>query len=230
MKYLLGYCLLGAALVSNLGCGPKKNQLKLPLNATVDPSQYSIDQYKADLDNYEKAVKPPADLAGAKIARNNIVYGLMTQIEEVYGTYYKGLFGGKNSVAVAGDAVTLGLGAAGAIATNSATQTIFAALNTAFNGLTLSVDKNFYAQQSFQVIGIAMQTRRDKLRAAIISNLSEDVTVYPLTAAKRDLIAYWNSGTLAYGLQELQEEAGAAAKEPKTPPAALQGQPVFTPH
>jgi predicted phage tail protein len=33
---------------------------------------------------------------------------------------------------------------------------------------------------------------------------------YPLLAAKRDLVAYINAGTLASGLQELHEETGAA--------------------
>jgi hypothetical protein len=208
MRSRVVLCLLTATLVSHLGCGPKKNQLKLPSTAMVDPSQYSLEQYKIDLGKYDAA----STLAEKTQARNNIAYGLMTQIEEFYGAYYKKLFGGRNSVAVAGDAVTLGLGAAGAIATNSATQAIFAALNTGLNGLSLSIDKNFYAQQSFQVIGTAMQTRRDKLRKQIMAHLtSDDATKYPLTAAKRDLIEYWNAGTLAYGLQELQEEAGTAS-------------------
>jgi hypothetical protein len=55
-----------------------------------------------------------------------------------------------------------------------------------------------------------MQTRRDKIRATIISNLSLETSAYPLQAAKRDLVAYFNAGTLASSLQELQEEAGAA--------------------
>lgn len=213
MKSKIKSLLVMATLGLCLGCGaPKKNLLKLPGNVTIDPSQYSIDNYNTDVKSYNDATTgATVDLAKAKIARNNITYGLMTQIEVVYGEYYKKLFGGRNSVAVAGDFLTLGLGAAGAIATNSATQTIFAALNTGFNGLTLSIDKNFYAQQSFQVIGIAMQTRRDKLRADIIDHLDDDVTDYPLTAAKRDLIAYMNAGSLAYGLQELQEEAGTAS-------------------
>jgi hypothetical protein len=134
----------------------------------------------------------------------------MGQIDVVYGAYYNRLFSTKNGVAVSGDFVTLALSSAASIATMTATKTIFSALGTGFSGIALSVDKNVFAQQSFPVIGVAMQTRRDKVRATVISNLALDTTQYPLLAVKRDLVAYLNAGTLASGLQELQEEAGAA--------------------
>jgi hypothetical protein len=213
-----------AIIVSLSGCH-QHIVIPMPANKGIDPGQYSIDQYTGDLNNYVTATTPGSvDLTAAKLARNTIAYGLMTQIEVVYGAYYRHLFGGKNFVAIAGDFVSLGLGSAGSIATNAATKTIFSALGTGVTGINLSIDKNYYSQQSFQVIGIAMQTRRDKLRAVIINNLNQDVASYPLTAAKRDLIAYLNSGSLAAGLQELQEEAGAATAADKTPKAV--GPPV----
>ncbi|HME34000.1 MAG TPA: hypothetical protein VKF84_02090 [Candidatus Sulfotelmatobacter sp.] len=168
--------------------------------------------YTNDVATYKSAMTPGpnanADLA--KQARNNIAYGLMAQIDVVYGEYYNQLFTAKGTAAVGGDFLTLGLSSAASIATHGATKTIFSALGTGFSGLSLSIDKNFFSQQAFPVIGVAMQTRRDKVRATIVSNLSLDTTAYPLLAARRDLIAYLNAGTLANGLQELQEEAGSA--------------------
>jgi hypothetical protein len=209
------------AIIGLSGCGPKRAIVQVPLPATdfIDASQYSLDQYKADFKNYNDSTTPATlNLVAAKLARNNIAYGLMAEIEITYNVYYQRFFGGKNATAIAGDALTLGLGSAGTIATHTATKTIFAALGTAITGLNLSIDKNFYAQQSFSVIGIAMQTRRDKIRAVIQFNLlNEEVTIYPLTAVKRDLMTYLNAGTLPSGLQELQEEAGAATAADKTP-------------
>jgi hypothetical protein len=208
------------AIIAMSSCEKRATvQIPMPATEAIDPSQYSTDQYKRDLQDYKDSTKPASlNLVAAKVARNNIAYGLMTEIEVIYKVYYQKFFGGKNTTALVGDAITLGLGSAGTIATNAATKTIFAALGTAITGLNLSIDKNFYAQQSFSVIGIAMQTRRDKIRAAIQANLlNEDVTIYPLTAVKRDLMAYLNAGTLASGLQELQEEAGAATATDRTP-------------
>lgn len=201
-------CLLGT-----VGCSIKRIRIASPPAPTVNPGLYTQENFDTDNDNYNTVMTPGAqfDLSAAKQYRNNIAYGLMADIEVAYGAYYSYLFNGENSVAVGTDFLTLGLSAAASIATNPATKTIFSALGTGIAGAGLSVQKNYFAQQSFPVIGVAMQTRRDKVRAAIISNLSLDTTAYPLWAARRDLTAYFNAGTLPAGLQELQEEAGAAA-------------------
>ena len=97
--------------------------IPMPASKDIDPGQYSLDQYTANLQSYETYTsKANIDLTAAKLARNDIAYGLMTQIEVVYGAYYRRLFGGKNTVAIVGDFVSLGLGSAGSIATNSATK------------------------------------------------------------------------------------------------------------
>jgi hypothetical protein len=210
-------------MMSLTGClhRPLVNNKNLQQPSTVDPSVYTVEEYNKDKEKYDAET----DLTVKKLKRSDITWGLMTDIEIVYNSRYQKLFGGKNLTAVVGDGLTLGLGSAGAIATNAATKTIFAALNTGFSGLNLSISKNYYAEQSFQVIGIAMQTRRDKIRAGIVAGLAQDVATYPLNQAKRDLITYIQAGTLAAGLQELQEEAGVATAAVKTvvptaPPSA----------
>lgn len=193
------------------GCHPHFS-IARPENPPIDPSTYAIGDYNADVTAYNAAATPGASAnpEAAKQKRNDIVYGLMGQIDVVYGAYYNHLFTSKSSLSVGSDALTLGLSTASTIATHAATKTILSALGTGFSGLALSADKNFFAQQAFPVIGVAMQTRRDKVRATIVANLALDSAAYPLRSAKRDLVAYFNAGTLASGLQELQEEAGAA--------------------
>lgn len=214
----LHFALAFTVVMSLTGC---HHALVYNQPSTVDPSVYTVEEYNKDKAAYDSAT----DLNVAKLKRNDITWGLMTDVEILYNSRYQKLFGGKNLAAVIGDGLTLGLGAAGTIATNAATKTIFAALDTGFSGLNLSISKNYYAEQSFQVIGIAMQTRRDKIRAAIAAGLAQDATAYPLNQAKRDLISYIQAGTLAAGLQELQEEAGVATSTvkttlPTTPPIA----------
>lgn len=227
-----------AALVCALltlvsGCAHHRS-IFAPPPLKIDPADYSTKDYQTDNDTYKAATTPGtgANPDLAKQARNNTTYGLMADINAVYGNYFAQLFGGKAGVAVAGDFLTLGLSSAATIATHSATKTIFSALGTGLSGLALSVDKNYFTQQSFGVIGVAMQTRRDKVRATIVANLALDTVTYPVLAAKRDLVAYLYAGTLPGGLQELQEEAGAAtavtpasagANKP-SPPAAPSGE------
>jgi hypothetical protein len=193
---------------------------------------YNADSYKKDLANYTNAVNTSTtdstQLAKAKQARNNIIWGEMGAIESVYTLYHTRLFSDKNLLSVGSDTMTLGLTAASTIATHAPTKTILSALGTAFAGIGLSLDKNYFGQQSFQILGVAMQTRRDKVRAVIASNLAScDVNSYPLLQAQRDLIQYFGAGTLDSALQELQEEAGAASSStasgtsPTTPSTTL---------
>src|SRR5579864_1388758 len=212
MRIVIGLT-FSCMLLALCGCSTfRSHSITAPAPPKINPSDYTSDDYSDDVDDYKDASlgggNPNPELAKQK--RNDIVYGLMTEIDVVYGDYYNRLFSSKNLMAVGGDALTLGLSTAASIATNNATKTILSALGTGFSGVSLSVDKNYFAQQTFPVIGVAMQTRRDKIRTKIIANLALDVATYPLAAAKRDLIAYLNAGTLASGLQELQEEAGTA--------------------
>ncbi len=176
---------------------------------------YSNTSYNDDKKLYDTQTDP----AKARQLRDKIVYSLMADIDNVYGNYTASLFAGKGVVGVVGDSTVLGLTAAATIATHTPTKTILSALGTALTGVNLSVDKNFFAQQTFQSIAVAMQTRRDKAKEFIIANLRKPVEEYPLAAAKRDLVAYFWAGTLPGGLQELQEEAGAAAREQSSRPA-----------
>jgi hypothetical protein len=198
------------------GCQHRVSISRPPM-PVVQPGLYDQKNFEADNDAYNAVMKPGAgfDATAAKQYRNNLAYGLMADIEVVYGAYYSILFVDQTTSSIATDALTLGLGAASTIATNVATKTIFSALGTSIGGIGLSTQKNLFAQQSFPVIALAMQTRRDKIRTAIISNLALDTATYPLWAARRDLTSYFNAGTLPAGLQELQEEAGVASANQK---------------
>lgn len=183
------------------------------------------------------SLKASTQLDQAKFYRNNIIWGEMTAIERVYTVYHSRLFSDKNAISITSDAMTLGLTAAATIAGNPATKTALSALGTAFAGLGLSIDKNYFSQQSFQILGLAMQTRRDKVRLAIGLRLSLcDVPTYSLEQGQRDLMQYFGAGTLDSALQELQEEAASATTtasaivtNPGTPPPTTTAPPSTCP-
>jgi hypothetical protein len=202
------------------GCAKKFSVVAPSKPSVLDDSAYSSKQYKIDMANYLANLDGENDPGTAKQLRNRIVFGLMGEIDDGYGQFTKNLYSGKGIVGVGGDVMTLGLTAASTIATHVPTKTLLSALGTAFAGVNLSVDKNFFSQQTFQTIALAMQTRRDKARNAITDSLFDDDEDYSLAAAKRDLVMYFYAGTLPGGLQEIQEETGAAAKSNSTTPQA----------
>jgi hypothetical protein len=201
-----------AGAIFQIGCHKQLSVIAPVRPPAMGKSVYSATDFKTDQAAYDTNLNGPDDAATAKRLRNKIVYGLMGEMDDAYGQFTKNLYSGKGAFGVAGDSALLGLTAAATIATHTPTKTILSALGTAVTGVNLSVDKNFFAQQTYQTIAVAMQTRRDKARNSIISSLDKDDEDYPLGAAKRDLFAYFYAGTLPGGLQELQEEAGAASK------------------
>lgn len=213
IKSAIAWSLVGALAFAAGGCRKFGKSLALPAKPTV-PYIYSLDDYKKDFGIYTDNAGKTNDNAKeqAKQARNNIAWGLMGMIDELYNEYAANLYSGKGAIAVSGDAATLGLTAGAAIAKQVATKTIFGALGTAVTGMALSVDKNAFAQQTYQVIALAMETRRTVIYTEISDGLSKKSVVdYPLPAVKRDLVLYLYAGSLPGGLQEIQKEAGAAS-------------------
>ena len=125
------------------------------------------------------------NLDRAKYFRNKVVDTFTGDIDHVYGEYTNALYVGRGFQAVEADFVNLGLTAATAISLVTRTKTILAALATGAAGVNLSFDKNFFGQQTFAALAIAMQARRDQARSSIYKNELLSVTDYTLAAARR---------------------------------------------
>jgi hypothetical protein len=91
-----------------------------------------------------------SDLDRAKYFRNKIANNYMGDIDYVYGDYTDALFTGKGWESFIGDATALGFSTASTISAVARTKTILSALGSAVTGISLSADKNFFSQQTFQ--------------------------------------------------------------------------------
>jgi hypothetical protein len=205
---------VAAVLLNTAGCRKYGKSLALPARPQL-PYIYSQKDYDNDIAAYSAnapVITDDAKQRTAQAARNDIAWGLMGLMDDLYNVYSAHLYSGKGALAVTGDVANLGLTTAVAIAGGTAAKTLFGALGTAVTGINLSVDKNVFAQQTYQVIALAMETRRTAIYTEISDGLAKkSVLEYPLTAVKRDLVLYLYAGSLPGGLQEIQKEAGAAS-------------------
>jgi hypothetical protein len=181
--------------------------------------------YYCDFSDAAKAITTDPETAKekAKYYRDKILDKFMSEIDNTYHEYNDGMYMGKASQAVAGDIASLGLTAATAITLVTRTKTILAALATGVAGVNLSFDKNFFGQQTFSALAIAMQARRDKAKSTIDDNRKMSAADYTLEGGRRDLVSYFFAGTLPGAIQEIQEEAAAASRavsQPKPDTAA----------
>jgi hypothetical protein len=210
--------------ISLSGCASRLEKPRLP-DVFKDPppagktnGTYTLDLFNADFGDYTKAIKNPVpteiDLKTATALRNKMVYGVMAEIDYVYQNYEISLFMNEGSFKVATDVLQLGLGMASTITNGARSKTVLSAVLTGFTGTTLSIDKNFFRQQTVQALISSMQAGRDRTKAIIIKRLnSETASSYSFQAARSDMAAYFFAGTLPGALQELNQTAAASAKE-----------------
>ncbi|MCU1305047.1 MAG: hypothetical protein JWQ87_5331 [Candidatus Sulfotelmatobacter sp.] len=208
--------LLSTMLLFSSGCSARRFSLAAPAPPAIPASAdfFFLGAYKEQVAAY-KTVAPDAtspNLDTAKYIRNDIARRYMGDINYVYYQYNGLLFTGKSTEAFIAEAEQLGLTAAATIVLQARTKTILSALASGVTGVNLSVEKNFFQQQTFSALAIAMQARRDKAKITILANLELSVTDYPLSAVRDDLVSYFYAGTLPGAIQEIQEEAAVASE------------------
>ncbi len=209
-----------ALMITLSGCAGHLERPSLP-NVFVDPppsgqtnGTYSLALFDADFAAYKLAAQNPNPTEpDASTLRNKMVYGVLAEIDYVYHKYEIALFMNENSFKVATDVLQLGLGMASTITNGERSKTVLSAVLTGVTGTSLSIDKNFFRQQTVQALISSMQTGRDRTKAIILQRLREPVSTYPFQAARSDLAAYFFAGTLPGALQQLNQTAAAKAED-----------------
>jgi hypothetical protein len=171
---------------------------------------YTLQNYADDLADYDKKTGE-----AAVAVRNKIVYSVMAEIDYVFYDYETKLFLNEGEFHGGADFLQLGMAAGGTLTNGTRAKTILSALLTGVTGVDLSVDKNFFRQQTVQAITSSMEANRDRIKTIIFQQLDQTTTSYPYPAARADLIHYFFAGTLPGGLQQLNQDAGTNAKSEK---------------
>jgi hypothetical protein len=212
-----------AAVLLLIGCAGRFERPGIPAVVAPQPSgkaggNYTIEKYNADLAAYATASDDAAaaGLAKAIRLRNKMAYSLMAEIDYAFGDYETRLFINEGSFHVASDFVQLGLAAGSTVTVGARGKTILSALLSGVTGTSLSIDKNFFRQQTVEAITSSMEANRDRIKTVILQQLKQDTSTYPFEAARSDLIKYFFAGTLSGGLLELHQDAAANAKTQQT--------------
>src|SRR5581483_3408576 len=104
---------------------------------------YTLEDYQRDLASYGDGTG-----ANAVALRNKMAYSLMAEIDYAFYDYETKLFLNEGNFRVVSDFLQLG-GAAAATVTNGArSKTVISALLTGVTGVDLSIDKNYFRQQT----------------------------------------------------------------------------------
>ena len=175
---------------------------------TPAPANYTLASYDADLKNYTDTKNPQEK----QPLRDKLVYSVVAEIDYAFGNFESRLFLDQGAFRVGSDFLSLGLAAGSTITPAARTKTVLSALIAGTTGTSLSLDKNFFQQQTIQALVSSMEANRDGIKTNILKQLTLGVDKYPFEAARSDLIKYYFAGTLVSGLQRIHQDAAAAAK------------------
>ena len=184
------------------------------LGAKISPPSDSVVLKLAGLvDQYHDAtdgkIGTPPDLVQAKLIRNRFLFDVMAEIDLRYDRWEARFSNSRATGETIADAATLGLTAATAVVGTAGIKDLLAAAGTAASGTRLSVEKNFFNEQSTTALFTQMRASRGVIEAEIITRSAAPVTEYSIEQAWRDIIRYANAGTVQTALVQISASATA---------------------
>lgn len=159
-----------------------------------------------------------------QVIRNRILFELMGMIDDYYYRYTVSLRGdviGKNLFAsLAGIGTTF----AATLAGGEQIKTVLAAISTGIQTFNTAVDKEIFLNQTMQAIRFQMDANRQTIAADMFEKMKASTVGYPIEAGLRDIIAYYDAGTVTSALTAISAKAAsdqaaatqAAAEQAKT--------------
>jgi len=197
--------------------------------AMIDKSEansfgtYSIADFNADLKSYKSAVgladvstaaTDEARYATATRLRDVIINRIRAEIRDHSGLF-EDQFREKIAAMETGfDFANISLTLASTITGSKAGKTILSAIATATQGAAISVDKNFFREQTSEAIIASLRSGRLKQEALILAKMTQlQADKYSFEEAWNDLIDLYYAGTLASGFQNLAEQASVKSQE-----------------
>lgn len=219
MRGLLLSLLIGAVAFTT-GCpqGPSKN-----FPSDINPNSgktgtkslvTNINHYLANAQaRYTTALSADAtDASGAaKQIRNDAIDDAVAVINDNYAGYISGIESRRSKADFLLDVIDLGAASATGIAKGERPNQILGIALTAFRGGRKSVELNFYKQQTTPILINKMDDNRATVLGDILEKRDSPVQDYSLKGAIRDVVDYYNAGTLVRAFTELSKSTGAQA-------------------
>jgi hypothetical protein len=148
-----------------------------------------------------------------KEQRNQIVEDIIYLIDVNYTKFEGELSLSRASFETSSDLAVLGLGAAGSLINVTSTQALLAAISGGISGARVSINKNFFYEQSTSGLVSTMRASRKKKLEDIRKAEALLLADYPMSQALGDTTDYYNAGTIVGALQSIISEAGKKEKD-----------------
>jgi len=171
------------------------------------PALIASEQYtRTDLDNDLVAYRATADKTAI---RNKIIFGLAAQIDASYRDFSDSFYVTEGTLNTVLDIAVIGLGSAGALTGGAPAKAILAATSAGLTGSRLAFSKNFFQEKGPDLIRGRMNALRAQQWTVIFGKLNVPESKYTLAEATRDLVQYYNAGTITGAYDSITADSGS---------------------
>ncbi|MBY0312634.1 MAG: hypothetical protein K2W85_11240 [Phycisphaerales bacterium] len=157
--------------------------------------------------------KPETDELTRKRIRNDAISNRIRFVDWHYSQLEDELRQSRSSIGFTSDAAVLTLNAVGTLVGPASTKAILHAISAGVVGTRSSFEKNYFFDQTTQVIIPKMQALRAEVRLEIEGQWAKPTADYPLSKALHDVDRYFRAGSVIMALMSLTNDTGAAAKK-----------------
>lgn len=197
------------------GCGHFAATRGFPSQSVdVETRLAQMDIYRGDtlIKQYNDPVTANDPIQRRRI-RNDLINGRIALIDIHFNEFLQGLHEEDVGLNVATDAITIGLGTAGALVAGGAGQ-VLSGTSAAVIGGKQSVDKNAFFDQTMPALMAKMIAQRKSVLVGIRNGLLNSTDAqYPLAQGLADLEEYYHAGTIPAAITGVVQSAGAEAAE-----------------
>jgi len=166
-----------------------------------------------DSDTFQEEYRTVGSEGERREIRGTAVSQRMRFVDAHYALLEDELRRTRSTLDFTSDITIISLNAVGALIGPASTKAILHAISGGLVGARASAEKNFFFDQSTQVIIPKMQALRAAKRAQIEMQLDLNTTTYPLAKALGDVDQYFRAGSVTMALIALTNDAGAAVKQ-----------------
>jgi hypothetical protein len=144
--------------------------------------------------------------------RNDYINKVLTIIDVQYSSFINNLGSERRAKDTATDILELSMNLAGTAVGAATTKTVLAAISAGVTGTNSILDKNYFYDLALPSLIAQMNADRTEVYRTIVSGMQRDTTgnnAYLWAQAVRDLVEYYNAGTLQHAASSIRKEAGA---------------------
>jgi hypothetical protein len=180
---------------------------------------YDIDYDSKDANKQLKRCIGPYEMGldkareKAKEVRNEMIERGLTVIDSNYANFVNQLYVSRSSGNFIADTIEITTsGVIGSLQGPAQTLRVLGIGLTAFQGGRTAFDQDFFNKETTSILINQMDTNRSKEYELILTNKNKDISDYPISEAIKDIVNYYNAGTLVRALSALSQQTAVNAQ------------------